>query len=86
MIPREILKKIRQIEIRTNRSGLVWVAQATGLCRPATRRTEWRRMPKTIRPLNFFESFLTSVRRVAEQNGRVARSTRNFPSFCSARP
>ena len=40
MIPREILKKIRQIEIRTHRlvtefaarGCLSWVAQATSVC------------------------------------------------------
>src|SRR6266498_1302926 len=52
-----------------------WVAEATGLCRPATRRTERGRAsnmnwaPKGVRLPD------GSGRRVADRNGRVARST-----------
>jgi hypothetical protein len=75
MIPREILKIIRQIELRTSRIGLVWVAQATGLCRPATRRTEWWCAAKLTHRRTLLEASSTFGRRVADRNGRVARST-----------
>jgi hypothetical protein len=52
-----------------------WVARATGPCRPATRRTEWRgAVPLILSPKCRLSSG-SSGRRVADRNGRVARST-----------
>ena len=52
----------------------VRVAQATGLCRSATRRTEWR--GRFIAGSSRHQSAPSHfVRQVAERDGRVARST-----------
>jgi hypothetical protein len=53
-----------------------WVAQATGLCRPATRRTEWEKVNFQCLRLGVLQMSNHSGRRVADRNGRVARSTR----------
>jgi hypothetical protein len=80
MIPHEILKKNRPSELCTNRIEFVWVAQATGLCRPATRRTEWR-ASKFDRGCILLGASHNSGRRVADRNGRVARSTLHILDF-----
>jgi hypothetical protein len=53
----------------------VWVAQATGLCRPATRRTEWKKANFLCLRSGALWMSNHSGRRVADRNGRVARST-----------
>jgi hypothetical protein len=60
------------------------VAQATGLCRPATRRAErlWRIYP--IKPAVSTEPSRCSGRRVADRHGRVARAT-HFSNTLSVR-
>ena len=60
------------------------VAQATGLCRPATRRAERERASNTeLRPKHCRTPH-TSGRRVANRNGWVARSTQSL--FYDLRP
>ncbi len=57
-------------------SAQTWVAQATSLCRPATRRTEWvRRGVVPSAPEPKYVS-LHSAGPVARRHGRVARATR----------
>jgi len=50
------------------------VAQATRLCRRATRRTEWQ---QPFEPMGtaFSYALRSSGRRVADRSGRVARAT-----------
>src|SRR6267154_1159846 len=53
----------------------IWVAQATRLCRPATRRTKCEQRFEPIRTVFSQRSCRHSCRRVADRGGRVARAT-----------
>jgi hypothetical protein len=68
----DIARTIQTVHCRFNGK---WVAQATGLCRPATRRAEWEKA-NFLRWRHFaLWASNDSGRRVADRNGRVARST-----------
>ena len=59
-------------------SAQTWVAQATSLCRPATRRTEWVRRGVASSALEPKHVSLHSAGPVTRRHGRVARATRGY--------
>ena len=68
MIPREILKKIRQIELRTNRIVTEFVGESARLGRSQRRPRRWRERTSTLR------AFPTVVARRVRHEGVLNRS------------
>jgi hypothetical protein len=68
MIPREILKKIRQIEIRTNRIVIEFVGERARLGRSQRRPRRWHGRTEDSR------TFPTTVARRARREGVPNRS------------
>lgn len=70
-----ILTRIARIFTRASFQIQILVAQATGLCHPATRRTEWEKANFLCLQPDILWASNHSGRRVAHRNGQVARST-----------